>query len=351
MQDWAELLVERARSEGVELTGDGGLLTGLIRQVLQTGLEVEMADHLGYERHAPEGRGSGNSRNGSSPKRVTTEIGEIDLGGFNSVKLIFELTVGGVVGQEDDTDTVAVLVLGPFFSGDVGGPDVCANQSLGGPTTYPFDSDGDRVADVCSLKGTRRAAVARQNTLETLAALNPDAFATALHGTPDDPDTPDDESTDGTCVSAPDDLGDSPDDLADDVCGRAEGDEEPERETSFLPSPVDPSLAEVFFSGVITGPSFCANLSLGGPSTYPFDRDDDGVADTCALPHTRREAIARQRALEAAFADHPQFKPALAAACTALGTLHFGDSADALAQDACSVPPDDPELGNPLPSP
>ena len=79
MQDWAELLVERARSEGVELTGDGGLLTGLVRQVLQTGLEVEMADHLGYERHAPEGRGSGNSRNGSSPKRVTTEIGGIDL--------------------------------------------------------------------------------------------------------------------------------------------------------------------------------------------------------------------------------------------------------------------------------
>ncbi len=39
MQDWAELLVERARADGVELTGDGGLLTGLVRQVLQTGLE------------------------------------------------------------------------------------------------------------------------------------------------------------------------------------------------------------------------------------------------------------------------------------------------------------------------
>ena len=79
MQDWAELLVERARAEGVELTGDGGLLTRLVPQVLQTGLEAGMADHLGYERHAPEGRGSGNSRNGSSPKRVTTEIGQIDL--------------------------------------------------------------------------------------------------------------------------------------------------------------------------------------------------------------------------------------------------------------------------------
>lgn len=73
MRDWAEALVERARSEGVELTGDGGLLTGLVRQVLQTGLEVEMTEHLGYEAHDPDGRGSGNSRNGYTPKKVTTE--------------------------------------------------------------------------------------------------------------------------------------------------------------------------------------------------------------------------------------------------------------------------------------
>ena len=79
MKDWAELLVARARSEGVELTGEDGLLTGLVRQVLQTGLEVEMAEHLGYERHAVEGRGSQNSRNGSSSKRLKTEIGEVDL--------------------------------------------------------------------------------------------------------------------------------------------------------------------------------------------------------------------------------------------------------------------------------
>ena len=79
MRDWAECLVARARTEGVELTGDGGLLTGLVRQVLQTGLEVEMVEHLGYERHAPEGRGTPNSRNGTTPKTVTTEIGQVDL--------------------------------------------------------------------------------------------------------------------------------------------------------------------------------------------------------------------------------------------------------------------------------
>jgi hypothetical protein len=63
----------------VELTGDNGLLTALVRQVLHGGLEVEMTDHVGYEPHATEGRGSGNSRNGTYPKSVTTEIGKVDL--------------------------------------------------------------------------------------------------------------------------------------------------------------------------------------------------------------------------------------------------------------------------------
>lgn len=63
----------------MQLTGQEGLLTGLVRQVLQTGLEVEMADHLGYEHCDPTGRGSGNSCNGSYPTTVSTEIGEVDL--------------------------------------------------------------------------------------------------------------------------------------------------------------------------------------------------------------------------------------------------------------------------------
>ena len=79
MRDWAHALVARARADGVELTGDGGLLTDLVRQVLQAGLEVEMEDHLGYAAHDPIGRGSGNSRNGTYPKTVTTEVGQVEL--------------------------------------------------------------------------------------------------------------------------------------------------------------------------------------------------------------------------------------------------------------------------------
>jgi hypothetical protein len=42
MREWATELVERARLDGVELTGEKGLLTALVRQELQTGLEVNL---------------------------------------------------------------------------------------------------------------------------------------------------------------------------------------------------------------------------------------------------------------------------------------------------------------------
>ncbi|GAB3622617.1 hypothetical protein GCM10027418_06990 [Mariniluteicoccus endophyticus] len=75
----AEQLVQAARVQGIELTGEGGLLTALTRQVLQSALEVEMAEHLGYDKHDPAGRNRGNSRNGTSRKTVTTEIGKVTL--------------------------------------------------------------------------------------------------------------------------------------------------------------------------------------------------------------------------------------------------------------------------------
>ena len=75
----AKDLVERARSEGVQLVGPGGLLSDLTKTVLETALEVEMEDHLGYAKHAPEGRDKGNSRNGTRSKTVLTEVGEVEL--------------------------------------------------------------------------------------------------------------------------------------------------------------------------------------------------------------------------------------------------------------------------------
>ena len=75
------------------------------------------------------------------------------------MKLFFVLTVGD--GTASDTDTLVVTVVGEFFSGHIDGPDFCANLSLGGPRTHPFDSDGDGAADVCSLHSTRRVAPGR----------------------------------------------------------------------------------------------------------------------------------------------------------------------------------------------
>jgi len=75
----AQELVERARTEGVELVGPGGLLTGLTKTVLETALEAELDEQLGYPKHAVEGRNRGNSRNGTRSKTVLTEVGEIEL--------------------------------------------------------------------------------------------------------------------------------------------------------------------------------------------------------------------------------------------------------------------------------
>ena len=78
-QQFDQAQVEQARSEGVELIGPGGLLTGLTKTVLETALEAEITDHLGYDKHDPMGRNGQNSRNGSRPKTVLTEIGPIEI--------------------------------------------------------------------------------------------------------------------------------------------------------------------------------------------------------------------------------------------------------------------------------
>ena len=75
----AQQLVESARADGVELVGPGGLLTGLTKTVLETALEAEMSEHLGYEAHEVAGRDGGNSRNGTRSKTVLTEIGPVQI--------------------------------------------------------------------------------------------------------------------------------------------------------------------------------------------------------------------------------------------------------------------------------
>ena len=72
-------LAERARAEGVSLTGPGGLLGQLTKVVLESALDGEMDAHLGYRKHDPAGDGSGNSRNGRRAKTVLTEAGPVGI--------------------------------------------------------------------------------------------------------------------------------------------------------------------------------------------------------------------------------------------------------------------------------
>src|SRR5215469_16327213 len=78
-EELADQLLGKAQAEGVELLGPDGLLSQVTKAVLERALAEEMTGHLGYEKHDPAGRGSGNSRNGTTPKTVLTDVGAVDL--------------------------------------------------------------------------------------------------------------------------------------------------------------------------------------------------------------------------------------------------------------------------------
>ncbi len=78
-EELARQLAERARAEGLSLTGPGGLLGRLTKVVLESALEGEMDAHLGYARHERAGGGSGNSRNGHRGKTVLTGAGPVEI--------------------------------------------------------------------------------------------------------------------------------------------------------------------------------------------------------------------------------------------------------------------------------
>lgn len=64
---------------GEPLTGHAGLLKGMLKASLERGLEVELSDHVGYDRGDPDAAMFSNSRNGTFPKTVASEIGDIEL--------------------------------------------------------------------------------------------------------------------------------------------------------------------------------------------------------------------------------------------------------------------------------
>ncbi|GAA1341435.1 putative transposase [Kocuria palustris] len=70
-------LVAGAREQGLDLAGENGLLGQLTKLVLESALEGEITDHLGYEPHERGGSSDGNSRNGTRAKTVLTKAGPV----------------------------------------------------------------------------------------------------------------------------------------------------------------------------------------------------------------------------------------------------------------------------------
>ena len=62
-----------------DLIGENGLLKQLTKRLLERAMQAELTEHLGYEKHSPSGKNSGNSRNGGYNKTITGEFGNLDI--------------------------------------------------------------------------------------------------------------------------------------------------------------------------------------------------------------------------------------------------------------------------------
>src|ERR1041385_615010 len=62
-----------------DIIGDNGLLKQLTKAILERAMQAEMSEHLGYEKHDPAGKNTGNSRNGTSSKTLTGEFGRMPI--------------------------------------------------------------------------------------------------------------------------------------------------------------------------------------------------------------------------------------------------------------------------------
>jgi putative transposase len=69
----ARELVRMAKEQGLALTGPNGLLKQLTKTVIETALDEELTEHLGYGRHDTAAKDTANSRNGVRAKTVLTE--------------------------------------------------------------------------------------------------------------------------------------------------------------------------------------------------------------------------------------------------------------------------------------
>jgi putative transposase len=114
-------LMAKVKSDGIQLLGDGGLIAEFSKRILERALDEELTDELGYERGDPAGRGSGNSRNGTSPKTVITEVGAVDLDVPRDRAGVFEpkIVPKGVTRLKGFNENVVALYAGGMSTRDI----------------------------------------------------------------------------------------------------------------------------------------------------------------------------------------------------------------------------------------
>src|SRR5690349_21269241 len=73
------MAVDRARGSDLKLTGEGGLLQQLTKRVLESALEGEITDHVGFDKHDKAANKRDNTRNGHRVKTVITDVGPVEI--------------------------------------------------------------------------------------------------------------------------------------------------------------------------------------------------------------------------------------------------------------------------------
>ncbi|HZL27271.1 MAG TPA: IS256 family transposase [Acidobacteriaceae bacterium] len=107
-----KMLIAQLRARGgTSFFDPKSVIQNLVKQTFEAFLELEMEEHLGYARHAPEGRGSGNSRNGTTAKTVRGDFGEVEIETPRDRKAEFEpkIVAKGQRSVGNFTDTVVSL--------------------------------------------------------------------------------------------------------------------------------------------------------------------------------------------------------------------------------------------------
>ena len=74
-----DALLADAKITGTPIDGVDGLLNQMTKAVIERALQAEMTHELGYARDDPAGVGSGNSRNGSGRKTISTANGSVTI--------------------------------------------------------------------------------------------------------------------------------------------------------------------------------------------------------------------------------------------------------------------------------